>query len=381
MNFIDLITQTQKIKNGVDDRFSQIMKNASYINGADVEEFEEKSAAYLGYKFGIGVSSGTDALLVTMMALGVSKGTRVFIPAYTYTASAEAIVLLGAQPVFVDVDEGSFLLCPNALESALKTYAQKDDLVMAVDLFGQPCDYDRIVPIARQSGCKVFIDGAQSFGNSYKGSSCIGGVEAFCTSFFPAKPLGCFGDGGAIYSNNEALSLKMRSIKNHGMGADKYDIKFVGINGRLDTLQAAVLIEKLKIFDFEISAKKKILETYTSKLQGVLGPQRLGYETKSALAQAVFTLPENIPNDRFVSALAQAGVPSMIYYPKTVADQTAYSDGAIAADGLEISRRLTKKTVALPFHAYLTDNEIDLVCDIVLATVKQLSDPHILSCS
>ena len=367
MKFLDLQAQSARVQPGVNVRLEKVFSSATFINGPAVVEFEKLSAEYLGYEHGVGVASGTDALLVSLMALGVSDSTKVFLPAYTYSATAEVICLLKATPIFLDVDPSSFLLDPLELDRALEKYSTPGDVVISVDLFGLPCDYDSIEKIVKKYDVRLIIDGAQSFGNTYKGSRSVSFADMFCTSFFPAKPLGCAGDGGAIYTNNTELSEVCRSIKNHGMGEDKYDIKRVGVNGRLDTIQAAVLIEKLAIFDDELHRKQQVLDHYKAAFSGCLKPQHVSYEAGSGHAQAVFRLPEFVSAVKLQAALKTSGVPTMIYYPKTVADQTAYSDKSITLGDLPISRGLCDKTIAMPFHAYLTEDELNLVVREVTA--------------
>jgi dTDP-4-amino-4,6-dideoxygalactose transaminase len=370
MKFIDLQSQMARVKKLSEKRIATIFESAMYINGPDVIEFEKLSSNYLGYGHGIGVASGTDALMISLMALGVDKSTRVFLPAYTYTATAEVICLLGAQPIYIDVNPNSYLLDLSELENALKIYAKPNDIIMTVDLFGEPCDYDAIQKLTEEYRVDLVIDGAQSFGNKYKGSKSIAFAKAFCTSFFPAKPLGCAGDGGAIYTNDEVFASTCRSIKNHGMGQDKYDIKRIGINGRLDTVQAAVLIEKLAIFDDELMAKRKILECYSEQLTGVLTPQTLMYPSQGAIAQAVFSINGKISNTELQIKLKEKEVPSMIYYPKTIADQSAYKKLSVEFGELLVSRGLCSKTIALPMHAYLTDSDVDKIVNSIIEITK-----------
>jgi dTDP-4-amino-4,6-dideoxygalactose transaminase len=368
MKFIDLQAQSERVKLSIEKRISEILDSAHFINGPTVTEFEISSAKYLGYKYGIGVASGTDALLVTLMALNVGPNTRVFLPAYTYTATAEVVCLLGATPVFIDVDINSFLINPSELRSALDTHSKPGDVVMTVDLFGEPCDYDVIAEILNDFSVELIIDGAQSFGCSYKGKSDIAITRAFCTSFFPAKPLGCAGDGGAIYTSDEEFAIKCKSIKNHGMGQDKYDIKRIGLNARLDTVQAAVLIEKMSIFNSELNEKTALHSMYKEKLKDVLHSQTVDYQTQSALAQSVFRIPDNsnMKNYELQSRLHDKAIPSMIYYPKTVADQTAYSKDSIIFGELQVSRYLCERTIALPMHAYLNENDVNRIIDSIL---------------
>lgn len=372
MKFIDLVTQADRINSDALPRIEKIIREARFINGKEVEEFENSAAHYLGYERCTGVSSGTDALLITMMALGTNENTRVFLPAFTYTASAEAVCLLGAQPIFIDVDPISFLLCPKSLKSALTEHSRPGDLVMPVDLFGYACDYDEILEISDEFGCGVFIDGAQSFGCSYKGKRSIKGVRAFCTSFFPAKPLGCFGDGGAIFSDDPEFTTKVRSIRNHGMGIDKYDIKRIGVNGRLDTIQAAILSCKLDILDDELAKKRVILERYSKGLNRCV-PQTLEYASESACAQAVFKLPSGVKNHDLQLALGDVDIPTMIYYPKTVADQTAYQQNSRLGSKIDVSLALTNQTIAFPFHAYLSEMELNEVIEKTNEAIEKLT--------
>ena len=356
MKFIDLDNQRKSIETKILKNITKVVKSGKYINGQHVKKFEKVSSAFIGYRFCSGLSSGTDALLASMMALNVNAKTKVFIPGFTYTATAEVICLLGARPIFVDVNDDDFLISLVSLETALKKYSKPGDIILPVDLFGVACDYKKIIKLKKKYNCKVIIDGAQSFGQKK-----VHNIDFYCTSFFPSKSLGCYGDGGAVYSDNKILIDKVRSIKNHGMGKNKYDIKLIGLNARLDEIQAAILIEKLKIFKKELNKKRQLLKQYIQNLK-CLVPQKFKNINEHSCSQAVFKTRNNKKLKNF---LDKNHIPSMIYYPKTIADQSAYKMNGIICDKLNVAKSLTKKVIALPFHSYLTSREISKIIKFV----------------
>ena len=278
MDFIDLKTQQKAILPAITERIQRVLAHGQYIMGPEVRELEERLAAYVGVKHAVSCSSGTDALLMPLMAYGVGPGEAIFTTPFTFIATAEVIQLLGATPVFVDIDPETFNIDPAALQRAIeglhqnpKTSSLKPKGIIPVDLFGQPADYDAINALARQHKLFVLEDAAQSFGATYKGRKAGSLAEVAATSFFPAKPLGAYGDGGAIFTNDDALAEVLRSIRVHGQGKDRYENVRIGLNGRLDTLQAAILLVKMDIFDQEMEARQKVAERYSQGLQDVVG--------------------------------------------------------------------------------------------------------------
>jgi dTDP-4-amino-4,6-dideoxygalactose transaminase len=292
------------------------------------------------------------------MARGIGAGDAVFCPSFTFCATGEAVALTGATPVFVDVDEATFNMDTASLKRGIATAIHaglKPRAVIPVDLFGQSADHDGIGEIADGEGMFVLDDAAQGFGASYKGRRLGTFGLATATSFFPAKPLGCFGDGGAIFTDDAELAQTLRSIRVHGQGSDKYDNVRLGLTGRLDTVQAAVLIEKLKIFEDEIVARNKVADRYARGLGNMVGVPRLAGGCSSVWAQYTIRLPNGVDRDGFAAVLKSQGIPTAIYYPKSMHQQTAYRDFPVADGGLPASERLSRDVISLPMHAYLDE--------------------------
>jgi dTDP-4-amino-4,6-dideoxygalactose transaminase len=305
---------------------------------------------------------------VALLAKGITGGDAVLVPSFTFAATAEVVALLGATPVFVDVLDESFNMDAASLDAAIVAATAAGltpRVVIPVDLFGQPADYDAILPVARRHGLCVLVDAAQSFGASYRGRNvgCIGDIVT--TSFFPAKPLGCYGDGGAVFTDDDDLAATMRSLRQHGQGGNKYDNVRIGLNGRLDTIQAAVLLEKLKIFDDEIAARNKVAERYAQGLGNVVTIPRLASGHTSVWAQYTIRLPVGTDRDAFAAALKAQGVPTAIYYPKSMHQQTAYQAYPVADGGLPVSERLSSDVISLPMHAYLGEASQDRIIEAV----------------
>jgi dTDP-4-amino-4,6-dideoxygalactose transaminase len=356
--FIDLAAQRRRLGKSVDEAVSRVLTHCQFINGPEVTQLEAALAAFSGAKHVVSCASGTDALLMVLMAKGVGRGDAVFCPSFTFCATGEAVALTGATPVFVDVDEATFNMDANSLKRGIATAIKRGlqpRAVIPVDLFGQSADHDAIGAIAGAEGMFVLDDAAQAFGASYRGRrlGTFGLVTA--TSFFPAKPLGCFGDGGAIFTDDAELAETLRSIRVHGQGSDKYDNVRLGLTGRLDTLQAAILIEKLKIFEDEIAARNVVAERYARGLGNVVSVPRLASGCTSVWAQYTIRLPNGSDRDAFAAALKARGVPTAIYYPKSMHQQTAYRDFPVADGGVPISEALSDDVISLPMHAYLEE--------------------------
>ena len=371
--FIDLAAQRRRIGKSIDDAVARVMGHCQFINGPEVTQLETALAAFSGAKHVVTCASGTDALLMVLMAKGVRAGDAVLCPSFTFSATGEAVALTGATPVFVDVDETTFNMDAASLERGIAT-ARKAGLkpvgVIPVDLFGQSADHDAVAGVAEAEGLFVLDDAAQGFGASYKGRKLGTFGIATATSFFPAKPLGCFGDGGAIFTDDADLAETLRSIRVHGQGADKYDNVRLGLTGRLDTLQAAILIEKLKIFADEIAARNRVAERYGRGLGNIVSVPRLAAGCTSVWAQYTIRLPEGTDRGGFAAALKAQGIPTAIYYPKSMHQQTAYRDFPVADGGLPVSERLSEDVISLPMHAYLDEATQDRVIAAVRGAIS-----------
>ncbi|MFL6813747.1 MAG: DegT/DnrJ/EryC1/StrS family aminotransferase [Bradyrhizobium sp.] len=353
---IDLAAQRRRLGKSIDEAVSRVLDHCQFINGPEVGQLEAALAAFTGAKHVVSCASGTDALLMVLMAKGVGRGDAVLCPSFTFCATGEAVALTGATPVFVDVDETSFNMAVCSLERGIATARKlglRPKAVMPVDMFGQSADHDPIAAIAAAEGLFVLDDAAQAFGASYKGRRLGTSALATATSFFPAKPLGCFGDGGAIFTGDDELADTLRSIRVHGQGSDKYDNVRFGLTGRLDTMQAAILIEKLKIFEDEIAARNQVAERYGQGLGNVVSIPRLASGCTSVWAQYTIRLPHGCDRNRFAATLKAEGIPTAIYYPKSMHQQTAYRDFPVTDGGLPVSEKLSNDVISLPMHAYL----------------------------
>lgn len=356
--FIDIGAQRRRLGKSIDEAVGRVLAHCQFINGPEVTQLEAELAAYSGARHVVTCASGTDALLMVLMAKDVGRGDAVLCPSFTFCATGEAVALTGATPVFVDVDEATFNMDPNSLNRGIATAKKlglKPRAVMPVDLFGQSADHDAIAAVAEAEGMFVLDDAAQAFGASYKGRRLGTSGLATATSFFPAKPLGCFGDGGAIFTDDAELAATLRSIRVHGQGADKYDNVRLGLTGRLDTMQAAILIEKLKIFDDEIAARNRIAERYARGLGNVVTIPRLDPGCTSVWAQYTIRLPKGTDRDGFAADLKAQGIPTAIYYVKSMHQQTAYRDFPVADGGLPVSEKLSDDVISLPMNAYIDE--------------------------
>ncbi len=374
MQFIDLKSQGARVRNKIDARFKKILDDASFVMGSTIDELEADLSKFCGAKNSISCSSGTDALSLALMAWGVGKGDAVFVPSFTFTASAEVIFLCGATPAFVDVDKDTFNISAKSFKSAIETVKEKgltSKVVIGVDLFGQSADWDAIIPIARENDIKILDDAAQGFGGEYKGKK-LGVIgDACATSFFPAKPLGCYGDGGAVFTNDDELNHIMRSIRIHGQSAsEKYKNSRIGLNARLDTMQAAVLIEKLKIFDSEIVARNKVAKYYSEALKDCVQTPYILDNLLSVWAQYSIVLPMGTDRQVLQAKMSDDGIPTAVYYPIAMHDQVPYKTGIIPSGGLEVSQKLCKTILSLPMHPYLSVEDQDKVINSLCRNLK-----------
>jgi dTDP-4-amino-4,6-dideoxygalactose transaminase len=371
--FIDVAAQRDRLGKSLDAAVARVLAHCQFINGPEVAQLEADLAAFCGAKHVVSCASGTDALLMVLMAKGVGRGDAVLCPSFTFCATGEAVALTGATPVFVDVDEVTFNIDPTSLKSGIAA-AKKQGLtpkaVIPVDLFGQPADHDAIGAIAQAEGMFVLDDAAQGFGASYKGRRIGTAALATATSFFPAKPLGCFGDGGAIFTDDAELAQTLRSIRVHGQGSDKYDNVRLGLTARLDTMQAAILIEKLKIFEDEIVARNKVAARYAQGLGNVVTIPRVASDCTSVWAQYTIRLPEGCDRDDFAAKLKAQGIPTAIYYVKSMHQQTAYRDFPVAEGGLPVCERLSRDVISLPMHAYVDEATQERIIGAVRAALS-----------
>ena len=370
--FIDLAAQRRRLGKSIDEAVSRVLNHCQFINGPEVTALEQALKDFSGAKHVVSCASGTDALLMVLMAKQVGPGDAVLCPSFTFCATGEAVALTGATPVFVDVDEATFNIDAASLKRGIAKAKQrglKPVAVIPVDLFGQSADHDAIAEIAEAEGLFVLDDAAQGFGATYKGRRLGTFGLATATSFFPAKPLGCFGDGGAIFTDDDELAETLRSIRVHGQGSDKYDNVRLGLTGRLDTIQAAVLLEKLKIFEDEIAARNRVAERYARGLGNVVTVPRLAPGCSSIWACYTIRLPKGTDRDGFAAALKAQGVPTAIYYTKSMHQQTAYRDFPVADGGLPASESLSNDVISLPVHAYLDEATQDRVIAAVRAAL------------
>jgi dTDP-4-amino-4,6-dideoxygalactose transaminase len=366
--FIDIGAQRRRLGSKIDEAVSRVLTHCQFINGPEVTQLEADLAAFCGAKHVVACASGTDALLMVLMAQGIGPGDAVMCPSFTFCATGEVVALAGATPVFVDVDETMFNIDIASLKTGIATARKlglKVKAVIPVDLFGQSADHDAIGEVAESEGLFVLDDAAQSFGATYKGRRLGTFGLATATSFFPAKPLGCFGDGGAIFTNDADLADRLRSVRVHGQGSEKYDNVRLGLTGRLDTMQAAILIEKLKIFEDEIAARNRVASRYFDALHNIVTVPRVTEGNTSVWAQYTIRLPNGAGRDAFAAALKAQGVPTAIYYPKSMHQQTAYKHYPVAEGGLPVSERLSEDVISLPMHAYLDPAAQDRVIKAV----------------
>jgi UDP-2-acetamido-2-deoxy-ribo-hexuluronate aminotransferase len=365
--FIDVAAQRRRLGRSVDEAIARVLGHCQFILGPEVRTFEAELAAFCGARHAVSCASGTDALVMMLMALGVGPGDAVICPSFTFTATAEVAVLVGATPVFADVEEASFNLDPDSLRRACATARAtglRPRVVIPVDLFGQPADYDRINAVAEAEGLFVLDDAAQGFGATYKNRRVGALAPATATSFFPAKPLGCYGDGGAVLTDDEEMAQVMRSVRVHGEGRDKYDCVRIGLNGRLDTIQAAVLIEKLKIFPEEIVARERVARRYSAGLADVATVPRLAQGSTSVWAQYTLRLAPG-RRDGLMATLKGQGIPTAIYYPTPLHRLGPYQHFPVAEGGAPVSERLADEVISLPMHAYLEEATQDRIIEAV----------------
>jgi UDP-2-acetamido-2-deoxy-ribo-hexuluronate aminotransferase len=375
--FIDLPAQQRKIHDRIMAKIQAVLAHGQYILGPEVTELEDRLAAYVGVRNAITCSSGTDALLMVLMAKGVGPGDAIFTTPFTFIATAEVVQLLGATPVFVDIDPQTYNINPEALEDALVNFQKKSPTaglrprgIMAVDLFGQPADYERLNTLARDHGLFVVEDAAQSFGATYHGRRAGALAEAAATSFFPAKPLGGYGDGGAVFTDNDDLATTLKSIRNHGQGTDRYGHARLGINGRLDTLQAAILLAKLEIFDQEVAARQEAAQRYHEGLKDVVAVPGVAPGSSSVWAQYSV---ESAARSSIQARLKENGVPTAIYYPIPLHLQEVFRGLGYGPGDFPVSEAAAARIFSLPMHPYLTKTDQDRIIGIIREAVAEVN--------
>jgi UDP-2-acetamido-2-deoxy-ribo-hexuluronate aminotransferase len=368
MDFIDLKTQYQRLKAEIDAGIQRVLDHGQYIIGPEVAELEEKLAAYTGSKHCITVANGTDALQIAQMALGIGPGDEVITPGFTYIATAETVALLRAKPVYVDIDPGTYNLDPSLLAAAI---TPRTKAIVPVSLYGQCADFDAINSIADKHGIPVIEDAAQSFGATYKGRKSCNLSTIACASFFPSKPLGCYGDGGAIFTNDDELAKVMRQIARHGQDRRYHHVR-VGVNSRLDTLQAAILLPKLAVLDEELAQRQRVADTYNTLLSSRGLRTRTSEDTAATAIFTPYIEPHNssawaqytiqVPN-REAFQLKQAGIPTAVHYPIPLNKQPAVADATVQ---LPVGDAVAQRVMSLPMHPYLDTPQIKHVTSCVL---------------
>lgn len=380
MQFRDLKQQYQVLKEDIDAAMVKVATDCNFISGAQVAELEKELAEYVGVKHCVTCANGTDALSIAMMVWGFGEGDAVFIPDFTFFSSGEIVSHCGATPVFVDVEKDTYNMSADSLEKAIKKVEDEGKLkpraIVAVDLFGLPADFSKLKPIAEKYGLLILEDGAQGFGGRIGDSLACSFGDIATTSFFPAKPLGCYGDGGALFTDNDEWAELMRSIRVHGKGTMKYDNVRIGLNSRLDTIQAAILSVKLKAFkEYEVEAVNKAAEQYTALLKDTVTVPVVPEGFYSSWAQYTIQLKDREQRDKLQQVLKDNGIPSMIYYPKPMHKQLAF--GLATADGAcdygfdcSTTESLCDTVLSLPMHPYLKEEEIRKVAEVVRENVK-----------
>ncbi len=366
MQFIDLKSQQERIRDNIEKNIKKVLDHGRYINGPEVSELEEKLADYTGTKYAVGVSSGTDALLMPLMAYDIGPGDAVFTTAFSFIATAEVISLLGATPVFVDIEKDTFNIDTGELEKAIEKVKNENNLtprgIIPVDLFGQAADFNEINALAKKNNLFVLEDAAQSFGGSYKGKKNCSLTNVAATSFFPAKPFGCYGDGGMVFTDSEEIYDKLKSIRVHGQGKDKYDNIRIGVNGRLDTLQAAIMLAKFDIFLDELTRKQAVASRYNEGLQDIVKIPSVKDGNVSAWAQYSVISDKR---EKIMSHLSDNNIPAMVYYRTPLPFLKAYESLGYKKGDFPVSEEISGKIFSLPMHGYLEEYDQNIIIDAI----------------
>lgn len=376
MEFRDLKAQYLALQEKIDLNIKEVLLEGQFILGRQVGELEKKLAEYVGVRHCVTCANGTDALVLVLMAWGIGPGDAVFTTDFTFVASASVASVRGASPVLVDIDPETFNMCPNALEEAIERTIQDGKLtpqvIIPVDLFGLPANYPKIEAIAKKYDLLILEDGAQGFGGNINGKRVCSFGDAATTSFFPAKPLGCYGDGGAIFTDNDELANTLQSIRAQGRSLkDKYDNRAIGVNSRLDTLQAAILLPKLEAFiEYELEAVNRVAKLYTEQLSGVVQTPIVPYGYYSSWAQYTITLESREQRDSLQQCLREKEIPSMVYYPRPLHTQTVFANLSLDPNLFPNSSNAANTVLSLPMHPYFGECEVEFICEIIKSTLN-----------
>ena len=370
MQFIDLKRQLSEIREQVDQNIQNVLEHGRFIMGPEIQELEQKLADFVGVKHCVSCSSGTDALLLPLLAWGVGPGDAILTTPFTFIATAEVIELLGATSVFVDIDPKTYNIDPLKLEETIHQLISKGQLtpkgIIPVDLFGLPCNYDVIQDLAAKYDLWILEDAAQGFGGEFKGQRAGSFGTAAATSFFPAKPLGCYGDGGAVFTNDDELRETMVSVRVHGQGSNKYDNVRIGLNARMDSIQAGILLAKLAIFEGELDRRNQVAGWYSERLQNHLVTPDVPSGYRSAWAQYSVMANNDKQRAYIQNQLKSAGIPSAIYYIKPLHLQDAFTKLGYQQGDFPISENCSQRIFSLPMHPYITEEEVDQVCQVII---------------
>ena len=375
MEFKGLKAQYQRYKKEIDEAIQRVLDNACFIGGMEVTKLEERLAEYVGVKHCITCANGTDAMLLALMAWDIKEGDAVFVPDFTFFATGEVVALRGTTPVFVDVDRDTYNIDTAKLEETIKRTLKDGRLtpkvIIPVDLFGLPADHIEIERIAKKYGLLILEDGAQGFGGSINGKKACSFGDAAATSFFPAKPLGCYGDGGAIFTNDDSLAELIESLKVHGKGSNKYYNIRIGVNSRLDAIQAAVLNIKLTaLIEHELDDVNRVYKLYNKKLVGIVETPLIPEGFHSSFAQYTIKLNNKEQRDGLKAKLKEQGIPSMIYYPKPMHKQEAFMDIELNENLFKVTNELCDIVLSLPMHPYMSEDDINWVCDTIIVYIN-----------
>ncbi len=376
MEYIDLKKQYEVLKEKIDNNIQKVLNDSNYIMGEEVKILEEKLAKYVGRKYCATCGNGTDALTIAMKVFEIKENDAVFVPSFTFYSTSEVVSLEGATPIFIDVDERTFNIDTHKLEKAIKKVIDEGKLnpkaIIPVDLFGQPANFPEILEIANKYNLKVIEDGAQGFGGSINGKKACSFGEISTTSFFPAKPLGCYGDGGAIFTDDEEMYKKILSIRIHGKGSYKYENIRVGLNSRLDTIQAAILLPKLEAFEkYELEERNKFAKIYSEKLKDVVKVPVILEGYISSYAQYTIILNNEEERNDLQAKLKEVGIPTMIYYPIPLHKQIVYNGYDFNLEELKVSENLCKCVLSLPMHPYMSEEQIETISNEIIKALKK----------
>ena len=376
MEYIDLKKQYEVLREKIDNNIQKVLNDSNYIMGEEVKILEEKLAKYVGRKYCATCGNGTDALTIAMKVFEIKENDAVFVPSFTFYSTSEVVSLEGATPIFIDVDERTFNIDTHKLEKAIKKVIDEGKLnpkaIIPVDLFGQPANFNEILEIANKYNLKVIEDGAQGFGGSINGKKACSFGEISTTSFFPAKPLGCYGDGGAIFTDDEEMYKKILSIRIHGKGSYKYENIRVGLNSRLDTIQAAILLPKLEAFEkYELDERNKFAKIYSEKLKDVVKVPVILEGYISSYAQYTIILNNEEERNNLQAKLKEIGIPTMIYYPIPLHKQIVYNGYDFNLEELKVSENLCKCVLSLPMHPYMSEEQIETISNEIIKALKK----------